>query len=142
MKVADLNLSRDLSFDFAAGLVTFKNTRIVMFDADAVGLLRQSILEQVGLDGARRVFFRFGYQHGVADFMQTKLSYNFDTEMDLLASGPVIHTWEGIVKAEPTEISFHVGASPTSCRHAECPTSAAASAQRSSCGAQAVAGSP
>ncbi len=35
-----------------------------------------------------------------------KLACEFDTEMDLLASGPVIHTWEGIVKATPTEIRY------------------------------------
>jgi hypothetical protein len=38
--------------------------------------------------------------------MQMKMNYTFDTEMDLLASGPVIHTWEGIVQATPKEIRF------------------------------------
>ncbi len=35
-----------------------------------------------------------------------KTNYEFDSEMDLLASGPVIHTWEGIVHAQPKEIKF------------------------------------
>jgi len=35
-----------------------------------------------------------------------KINYTFDTEMDLLASGPVIHTWEGIFQATPKEIRF------------------------------------
>lgn len=35
-----------------------------------------------------------------------KKKYAFDTEMDLLASGPVIHSWEGIVNARPKEIHF------------------------------------
>jgi hypothetical protein len=35
-----------------------------------------------------------------------KKRYTFDSEMDLLASGPVIHSWEGIVCAKPNEIRF------------------------------------
>jgi len=35
-----------------------------------------------------------------------KVNYAFDTEIDLLASGPVIHTWEGVVQASPLDIRF------------------------------------
>jgi hypothetical protein len=49
---------------------------------------------------------RFGFQNGFGDFMQMKINYEFDSEMDLLASGPVIHTWEGIVKAKPLMLEF------------------------------------
>jgi hypothetical protein len=52
------------------------------------------------------MFLKFSFQNGYTDFMQMKIGYDFDSEMELLASGPVIHTWEGIVKAEPTEIEF------------------------------------
>jgi len=60
----------------------------------------------MGIDEAKKFFFKFGFQNGYSDFMQMKLNYEFDSEMDLLASGPVIHTWEGIVQATPLEIEF------------------------------------
>jgi len=106
MKATDFNLAKDLQFNLATGITTFRDTRLVLFDANAIGLLRQNLIEALGWDKAREIFLRFGYQHGYADFMQMKLNYQFDTEMDLLASGPVIHTWEGIVQATPKEIRY------------------------------------
>jgi hypothetical protein len=35
-----------------------------------------------------------------------KLNYSFETEVDLLATGPVIHSYEGLVQATPKEIRF------------------------------------
>jgi hypothetical protein len=75
-------------------------------DASALGLLRATLIKEIGLERARAVFLKFGYANGYQDFIQMKKKYTFDGEMDLLASGPVIHTWEGIVKATPTEIRF------------------------------------
>lgn len=107
MKAVDFNLEKELKFSLDTGILTFQDNRLVMFDANAIGLLRQSVLEAMGWEKARELFLRFGYQHGYSDFLQMRLSHEFDTEMDLLASGPVIHTWEGIVQATPKEIRFN-----------------------------------
>ena len=104
MKATDFDLSRDLKFDMQTGVTSFKNSRLIILDANAMGLLRQKLLEMLGPDKARELFLKFGYQNGYSDFMQMKLAYQFDSDMDLLASGPVIHTWEGIVHATPKEI--------------------------------------
>ncbi len=110
MKATDFNFQADLKFDLNTGLTTFRDSRLVIFDANAIGLLRQTLLEDLGWEKARRFFLRFGFQNGFSDFLQMKIGFDFDTEMDLLASGPVIHTWEGIVKAEPTGIEYDRGA--------------------------------
>ncbi len=107
MKATDFNLQNDLRFNPEQGITSFSDSRLVIFDANAIGLLRQNLLEEIGLEKARRFFLRFGFQHGFADFMQMKINYEFDSEMDLLASGPVIHTWEGIVHAQPKELDFN-----------------------------------
>lgn len=104
MKAEDFNLKQDLVFDLAQGITSFRNNRLVILDAGALGLLRATIVRELGLDRARDLFLRFGYANGYADFGQMKKRYTFDSEMDLLASGPVIHTWEGIVKASPGEL--------------------------------------
>jgi hypothetical protein len=106
MKATDFNLTKDLDYHVDQGMNFFHSTRLVMLDANALGLLRDEIVQHFGIESARRVFSRLGYQQGFADFMQMKLNYTFDSEMDLLASGPVIHTWEGVVRADPTEIRF------------------------------------
>lgn len=106
MKASDFDFTKDLKFDFEAGRTVFKDSRLVIFDAGSIGLLRQNLLETLGMEKTREFFLKFGFQNGYSDFMQMKINYQFDSEMDLLASGPVIHTWEGIVKAVPTEIRF------------------------------------
>lgn len=95
-----------MKFDMEKGVTTFKDSRLVIFDANAIGLLRQSLIKELGKEKAREFFLRFGFQNGYSDFLQMKLNFDFDSEMDLLASGPVIHTWEGIVHAAPLEIKF------------------------------------
>jgi hypothetical protein len=106
MKATDFNLAKEIRFDSDSGYTTFRDTRLVLFDANAIGLLRQSLIEELGPDKARAFFLRFGFQHGYSDFIQMKTNFEFDSEMDLLASGPVIHTFEGIVHAAPTELRF------------------------------------
>lgn len=106
MKASDFNMQSDLKFDLATGITSFKDTRLIIFDANAIGLLRQKIIENIGLAQARAMFLQFGYQNGYADFLQMKLNYSFDSEIELMASGPVIHTWEGIVQATIKEIQF------------------------------------
>ncbi len=106
MRALDFNLPAGIKFDFQTGVTSFQRSRLLIFDADAIGLLRQELIHELGLEKARAFFLRFGYQNGYADFMQMKVNYTFENEMELLASGPVIHTWEGIVQATPREIRF------------------------------------
>lgn len=106
MKALDFDLSRNLKFDFEQGQAIFKDSRFVIFDTNAIGLLRQNLIDELGEEKAKRFFLRFGFQHGYSDFMQIKINYDFDDDNELLASGPVIHTWEGIVKAVPEEIKI------------------------------------
>ena len=106
MKATDFNLSRDIRFDPKRGITEFRGSRLVIFDANAIGFLRHKLVAVAGRERARQLFLELGYQHGFSDFLQMKINYQFDTEMDLLAAGPVIHTWEGIVQATPKEIQF------------------------------------
>lgn len=106
MKATDFNFQKDLKFDTKNGITSFLDNRLVIFDVNAIGLLRQNIIENFGWEKAREIFLRFGFQNGYSDFIQMKLAYQFENDMELLASGPVIHTWEGIVNATPKEIEF------------------------------------
>lgn len=106
MKAMDFDLSKELTFNFGEGITSFRDSRLVIFDANSIGLLRQTLIDEFGLINARNIFLKFGYQNGYSDFLQMKMNYNFDSELDLLASGPIIHTWEGIVHAAPTELEL------------------------------------
>lgn len=107
MKATDLNLKDNIKFDFENGITSFMNNRLVILDSNALGLLRHEIIKELGMEKARALFFKFGYQHGYADIMQTKIGFQFDTPQDLLASGPTLHTWEGHVGATPKEVRIN-----------------------------------
>lgn len=108
MKATDFNLKNDFHLDPSTGIAVFGTDRLVVLNADAIGLLRRKVVESLGLEKARELFLQFGFQNGYSDFLQMQAAHGkeFDTEMDLLASGPVIHSWEGIVNATPKEIKF------------------------------------
>lgn len=106
MRATDFNLKRDIKFNVDTGYTTFKGSRLVIFDAEAMGLLRREVTKQVGLEAARRIFLSQGYRQGFSDFQEINQNYHFDDELELLASGPVIHSWQGVVHAKPLEINI------------------------------------
>ena len=106
IKATDFDLSREIQFSPSEGVTSFRDSRLVIFDANAIGLLRQNLIDTLGKETAREFLLRFGYQNGFSDFLQIKLNYDFESESELLASGPVIHTFEGLVRATPQEIRF------------------------------------
>lgn len=106
MQATDFDLSRDMEYDPERGITRFRQNRMVILNAEALGLLRHNLIESFGYEAARELFLEFGYQSGHADLLQMKMAYDFDGEEELLAAGPVVHSYEGIVNAEPTELEF------------------------------------
>ena len=107
MQANDFDLSKEIIFEPGSGLTTWGKHRLVIFEARAIGMLRQSVLELLGWHKAQAFFLRFGYRHGFSNFVQMQRDYNFTDELELLKSGPVIHCWEGIVSATPKEIRYN-----------------------------------
>jgi rsbT co-antagonist protein RsbR len=68
--------------------------------------MRKLLFEQLGEGLARSIFARFGYQCGQGDFETLTRLYTWDTDQDRLAAGPMLHTWEGLVRAEPTLLEY------------------------------------
>ena len=64
MNPGDLKLLELLPVDDAAGTLHFAHRRMLLFDADAMGLLRKELIETLGLARARRILIRFGYACG------------------------------------------------------------------------------
>jgi len=106
MKAGNLNLAEEIRFEPDKGLVSFQGNRLVIFEASAMGLLRQELISAMGWDQARTFMLRFGYQNGMADYLKMRDSGRFDDERELLLAGPVLHSWEGIVQAVARHIEF------------------------------------
>lgn len=106
MKATDFDLRTDLKFHPEDGSVLFGENRMLIFRMEALATLRKLLVEQLGERLTRGILTQFGYRCGTGDHKMLSTLYKWDSEIDELASGPVIHTWEGLVKAEPTKIDF------------------------------------
>lgn len=106
MKATEFNLSTSLKFQPDAGSVLLGANRMLIFRQEALGTMRNLLHEQLGDGLSRAILTQFGHRCGSEDHKALKSAYPWDSEMDELASGPVLHTWEGIVKATPTAIEF------------------------------------
>lgn len=106
MKALDFNMSKEIKFDFEKGITSFKGSRVLIFDANIMGLLRNNLTAELGEEKARAFLFKLDFQNAYEEFLNMQQNYEFDNEMELLASGPTIHTWRGIVQATPKEIEF------------------------------------
>src|SRR5215475_5395588 len=98
MKSAELKLLELLKADEESGVIHFKHRRMLIFDADAMGLLRKELVETLGLEGARRILTRFGYACGYRDALTSKELFGWQSDDDWWAAGPRLHQLEGIVQ--------------------------------------------
>jgi len=106
MKSKDFDLKSDLEYGAEAGVNSFRNSRMLIFNAKSMGLLRQQLIDTLGINGARETLFRFGFQSGYSDFLSIENNYDFDSQKELLEAGPKIHTDKGLVDVETTEYEY------------------------------------
>lgn len=100
MQATDFDLARDLRFDLDEGETGYGDARMLILHADALGLLRYQIIEEVGMERAREIFLRFGFRSGFADAIEMDVAYEWDSDCDLLEMAPRLHTYQGICRAE------------------------------------------
>jgi len=109
MNPAELKLLELLKADEESGVIRFKHRRMLIFDADAMGLLRKELVETLGLERARRILTRFGYACGYRDALTSKELFDWQSDADWLAAGPRLHQMEGIVQARQLRLKMDKG---------------------------------
>ncbi|RMH72318.1 MAG: STAS domain-containing protein [Gemmatimonadetes bacterium] len=109
MKAQDFILSDALKFHPEVGKLLLGDERMLLFRQEAFTVLRKLLFEQLGDDLANGWLFQFGYRCGHGDFGVLSTLYDWDTDADRLACGPIMHTWEGIVQVEPVQMEFDLG---------------------------------
>jgi DNA-binding NtrC family response regulator len=93
-------LRRHLRFDPETGQILLFDQRMLLFHGLSFGTLRRELIERIGMDRAREMFTRLGYQQGVDDAVRTRrVAENDASEAWLL--GPPLREIEGFVRNEP-----------------------------------------
>src|SRR4051812_47615668 len=102
MNVGSIDLRAMLEFRPSEGRILLGTDRMLVFRQAAFGVLRSLLFERLGIALTRSVLAQFGHRCGVGDYRALMTMFEWDTEEDRVASGPVMHSWEGIVLAKPS----------------------------------------
>ncbi|HSB78816.1 MAG TPA: sigma 54-interacting transcriptional regulator [Candidatus Methylomirabilis sp.] len=95
MRADDMRLFKLLDFRAAEGVIAFHDRRMLLYDADAMGILRRELVETVGWKVARGLLTRLGYANGYRDAHTLKTVFQWDTPEEWYKAGPVFHALEG-----------------------------------------------
>ncbi|WP_054106891.1 sigma-54-dependent Fis family transcriptional regulator [Novosphingobium sp. AAP83] len=98
------DLLSQLHFDHAQGHIWLAGRRMMMIHARAFGLLRHEVIEAMGLDKARGVFTRQGYNSGAMDAEIAAKVRPGATIEEMFAVGPELHMLEGMVRTDPVSV--------------------------------------
>jgi two-component system response regulator HydG len=100
MRASDLHLRDLLDLDSGGGVLRFAGQRTLLFDAVALGLLRKSLIESLGFNGARAMLTRFGFAHGWRTAETLKTTLPWTSLEDWRRAGGRLHTLQGQVNVE------------------------------------------
>jgi hypothetical protein len=102
----NLHLAELLDFRPDQGIIRLHEQRVVILSAAAMGLMRKELVDTLGLDTARRVLLRFGFADGYHDAVRLRARSNWTDPVDGLRVGAVLHTLEGIVRADVRRVEY------------------------------------
>jgi transcriptional regulator with PAS, ATPase and Fis domain len=88
-----------LDVDEDAGTLRVHNRRMLLFDADAMGLLRKQLIEGLGVDAARMIIGTFGYGRGYREALAARASHHPASFEEWWREGVRLNAIEGTVAA-------------------------------------------
>jgi DNA-binding NtrC family response regulator len=102
----NLHLAELLDFRPDQGIIRLHEQRVVILSAAAMGLMRKELVDTLGLETARRVLLRFGFADGYHDAVNLRARSNWNSPVDGLRAGAMLHTLEGIVRADVRRVDY------------------------------------
>lgn len=101
-------LTECVSFSPGDGRIWLNDQRMLLFHGKSFGVLRQQVIDTLGLEQAKRLFMRVGYASGARDAELVKARWPDATPASIFAAGTSIHSLEGAVKVETVHFEFDV----------------------------------
>jgi two-component system, NtrC family, response regulator HydG len=77
------------------GVIAFEDQRMLLYDADVLGMLRKELVDAVGPTVARQLLIQLGYADGYRDAQTLKDAFRWDTPTEWWKAGLVLHAQEG-----------------------------------------------
>jgi DNA-binding NtrC family response regulator/predicted hydrocarbon binding protein len=104
--IADL-MSR-LHFAPGDGRIWLDDQRMLLVHTGAVGTMRRELIESLGIDAARGLLTRMGYNSGARDAEIARRVRPDASIKEMFAVGPQLHMLEGMTAVEPVRLEIDV----------------------------------
>ena len=95
------DLMARLRFSTSDGCIWLDEQRMLLVHAKAMGSLRREMIESLGMDVARGLFTRMGYQAGTYDAQMARKVRPDTSLKNMFVVGPQMHCLEGIGLSAP-----------------------------------------
>ncbi|WP_374443219.1 sigma 54-interacting transcriptional regulator [Pseudomonas panipatensis] len=104
-------LAETVAFTPDAGSIWLCGQRMMLMQGTAFGAIRRELIDALGLDKARGLLTRIGWQAGARDAAQVRAQWPEGDHASLYSAGPRMHMLEGMVNVEviQMEIDSSVG---------------------------------
>ncbi|MBL3556353.1 MULTISPECIES: sigma-54-dependent Fis family transcriptional regulator [Marinobacter] len=101
--IEQFNLRSRLRFNIDEGSIWLDENRMLMLHASAFGALRKELIQSLGVQRAKGVLLRMGFESGQRDADLARKLIGSGEPYDVFRIGPELHAFEGLVKATITE---------------------------------------
>ena len=102
------DLTESLAFSPGDGRIWLNDQRMVLMHTSALGTLRRELIDSVGLERARGLLTRAGYESGSRDARLVRERWPDGDLVSTFMAGTQLHALEGVVKVEPVEFAIDV----------------------------------
>jgi len=102
------DLSKRLRFSPQKGRIMLDDRRMILFHVSSLSILRRELIESMGIEAARGILTRIGYQAGARDAELTKKVRHGGDIYDLFLVGPQMLSLEGVVFSKPLNVQIDV----------------------------------
>lgn len=106
-KAKQLCLSDLLTYQADNGEIFLNDKRMIISNADAMGLLRKDLIAALGRERAKRFLLRHGWNSGTNDAKNIKEKFKWKDEVESILAGAKMHTIFGNVFSEVTKIDVN-----------------------------------
>lgn len=100
------DITECLFFAPGDGRIWLKDQRMVLMHSASMGTLRRELIETLGLERARGLLTRAGYESGARDATLVRERWPDGDMVQVFMAGTRLHALEGVVKVEP--VAFEI----------------------------------
>ncbi|UTW02393.1 sigma-54-dependent Fis family transcriptional regulator [Amphritea atlantica] len=100
------DLLEQIRFDNEEGKIWLDEQRMLLIHSAVMGLLRNELIQTLGVERAKGFLMRFGYHTGLRDAELAKKVRPDMTPEEVFMVGPQLHAIKGMVKVIPVSLEF------------------------------------